>query len=335
MKLLYEALLDKRAYPHVVSEVRMVQTHISWVYITDTLVYKVKKPVDFGFLDFTSLAKRKYYCDQEIRLNRRLSPHVYLDVIPVTNEGGYVAFGGRGDIVDYAVKMNYIPEQAALRRFLDRTDIIPDVMDRVAKKIAAFHSLAETSAAIDAFGSIDTIKHNTDENFEQTVPYIGKSIRREQWNSIKVYTDTYFTEKSALFEGRVARHRIRDCHGDLHLDHVYVMDPVTIVDCIEFNERFRYSDVAADIAFLAMDLDFNGYPDLAQTLMASYVRYSGDQDVSDLLNFYKVYRACVRGKVISFKLDDPNISEEEKKRSAQLAGRYFALAQQYADSEKL
>lgn len=333
MKPLHEALLDKRSYPHAVSEVRMVQTHISWVYITDTVVYKVKKPVDFGFLDFTSLPGRKYFCEQEIRLNRRLSPHIYLDVVPVTDEGDYAAFGGRGPIVDYAVKMNYIPEEKLLRRFLDRKDIITDVLARVAEKIARFHSQAESSPEIDAFGSIETIKRNTDENFDQTLNYIGKSVSRDQWNAIKDYTNRYYIDKRALFEERVAEKRIRDCHGDLHLDHIYVTDPVTIVDCIEFNERFRYSDVAADIAFLSMDLEFNGYWDLAETLMKFYIRYSGDEGIPKVLNFYKVYRAVVRGKVISFKIDDPHISEEGKQDSVKLAGRYFSLAHKYAELE--
>jgi len=333
MKQFHEALLDREAYPHRPASVRMVQTHISWVYITDTFVYKVKKPVDFGFLDFTTLAKRKYFCEQEVALNRRLSPHIYIEVVPVTERGGNYSFGADGTIVDYAVKMKYIPEETSLRLFLDQKGTVESIVDRVADTIARFHETAESSSAIDKFGAIETIRHNTDENFDQTRAYIGKSITADQWNIIKDYTDRYYAEKTEVFKKRVESKRIRDCHGDLHLDHVYVTEPITIVDCIEFNERFRYSDTAADVAFLAMDLDFNGYADLSGRLVEAYIDCSGDEDLRRLLNFYKVYRAYVRGKVISFRLDDPNISAEEKKQAAASAGSYFALARKYVDAE--
>lgn len=330
MPSIVEDLQEPEAYPEEVSEVELVQTHISFVFLTDKLVYKVKKPVNFGFLDFSTLEKRKYYCEQEVKLNSRLSPEYYLDVIPVVERNGKLRFWGEGELVDYAVRMKKLPMDRQMKYLLQKGELTDEMLDRVAQKIAVFHNEAETSPEIENFGELSAVKYNTDENFEQTEKYIGKTISKEQFESLKSYTDEFYQQNEGLIQSRIEDKRIRDCHGDLHMEHILITnDDVVVFDCIEFNDRFRYSDTAADIAFLAMDLDYYGRGDLSNKLIEYYSKHSGDEKVKDMIIFYKIYRAYVRGKVISFKLDDPHISQEEKDKAAKDAHKYFELAHSY------
>lgn len=331
---LVEDLLNPEAYPEKIQSVELVQTHISFVFLTERFVYKVKKPVNFGFLDFTTLEKRKYYCEQELILNRRLSPEVYIDVVSVVERKGRHWLWGEGKIVDYAVKMKRLPMERLMKNLLLNGELEEEMLDRVAEKIAKFHKNAERSPEIDRYGQIETIKFNTDENFQQTEKYIGKTITQKQFEELKEYTDNFYRTKAELINRRIKDGRIRDCHGDLHMEHICIMeDDIVIFDCIEFNERFRYSDTAADIAFLAMDLDYYGRRDYSDKLMEFYVEHSDDREVMEMLTFYKIYRAWVRGKVASFKLDDPSISEEEKKEATAIAKRYFELAYSYLNGD--
>jgi aminoglycoside phosphotransferase family enzyme len=178
------------------------------------------------------------------------------------------------------------------------------------------------------------IKTNTDENFQQTENYVGKSITKRQFESINKYTNDFYKRKKNAINKRITDHRIKDCHGDLHMQHICMTEPIIIFDCIEFNDRFRYSDTTADIAFLAMDLDFHGQSELSKVLIDAYVRHSEDEGIHDMLNFYKIYRAYVRGKVISFQLDDVHITEEGKKKALDSAQRYFELAHSYVKEDK-
>lgn len=333
-KELVRELLQANIYPEPTNKVELVQTHISFIFLCDEFVYKVKKPVNFGFLDFTTLEKRKYYCNQEIKLNRRLSPDTYLGVVSITDEGENLAIDGKGPVVEYAVKMSRIPLEKLMLTLLKKGELTEKMVGTVARKLAAFHESAENSPEIDRFGTVEIVKKNTDENFEQTEKYIGMSISREQFEVIKEYTDSFYENNGGLFEKRIADKRIKDCHGDLHMEHICLAEPIIIFDCIEFNERFRYSDVTADIAFLAMDLDYHGQEELSNVLIEAYVKQSGDQELGRLLDFYKTYRAYVRGKVISFRLDDPNISQEDKEKAFPLAVRYFELAEGYAKRDK-
>lgn len=317
------------AYPEAPSTVVLLQTHISFVFIADEFVYKIKKPVDFGFLDFSTLEKRRYYCEQELKLNRRLSPAAYLGVVPVTDDSDKLVFGGKGEVVEYAVKMRKIPTDKLMKTLLLENRLQDDMVESVARKIAVFHESAERSAEIDKFGTLAVIKTNTDENFEQTTQYIGRALTKARFELIKSYTTRFYESRSAVLDKRISGKRIRDCHGDLHMEHICITEPITVFDCIEFNERFRYSDTAADIAFLAMDLDYHGAQRLSKILIEAYVRHSGDEAVYDVLDFYKVYRAYVRGKVLSFRLDDPRISEGDKADALSQAGRYFELAAGY------
>lgn len=324
-------LMRPEAYSEPPGEIELVQTHISFVFIGKEFVYKVKKPVDFGFCDFSTLEKRQYYCRQELVLNKRLSPEVYLDVLPITDEGDILVIGGTGKIVDYAVKMKKIAMDKQMKKLLTEGRLTAELIRDVARKIADFHSKAEGSQEIDQFGSIEVVKGNTDENFAQTEKYIGLSIDAGQFEDIKDYTNGFFELEAEEFAKRILDGKIKDCHGDLHMEHICFTDPISIFDCIEFNERFRYSDTAADIAFLAMDLDYNGRSDLSGVLLDEYLQCSGDAEARKMIDFYKVYRAYVRGKVISFQLDDPCISKDDKNKAASTAGRYFELAHSYVE----
>ena len=319
--------MSTNAYPEPTSRIEFVQTHISLVFLTDNYVYKIKKDVNFGFLDFSTIEKRKYYCEREVELNRRLSPDIYLGVLPVTMDNGTVVIGGKGRVIEYAVKMRRLPMEYVMIRLLRENRLSSEMVERVARRIALFHAEASRSNQIDKFGSTEVIRNNTDENFAQTQKYVGKSITKSQYDAIRAFTEEHLNNRSDLFQRRIAQGKIKDCHGDLHLEHICITEPIRIFDCIEFNDRFRYSDTAADIGFLAMDLDFHDRTDLSKALMEAYVRFSGDEGVLDIVDFYKVYRAYVRGKVNSFRLDsNESASQDQTLRTAQ---KYFRLATSY------
>jgi hypothetical protein len=223
-----------------------------------------------------------------------------------------------------------MPQEKMLSKLLEEKKVDNKLIDRIAKIIAKFHSKAETNKRISEFGSLAIIETNWKENFEQSREFVGKTISMKDFKFIRERIDDFMKRNVSLFEKRMAEGRVRDCHGDIHLGNIFVTDRIYIFDAIEFNERFRYSDVASDIAFLAMDLDFKERTDLSNFFVDRYVKYSGDQELMKLLPFYKCYRAYVRGKVISFKLKDPNMSSEEKSAAMKEAKAYFKLASTYA-----
>ncbi len=326
---LVKALLNPKAYPDSPQGIELVQTQMSFVFLTDTYVYKVKKPVNLGYLDYTTLDKRHFYCQREVELNQRLCPDAYLGVVPVTRDNGDIVVAGQGEVIEYAVKMRRLPQQAMMNVLLANSQVSPQMVTDVAHKLADFHRRAETNTDISAFGSLEAITRNTDENFTQTEKYIGNTISQEKYQHIKDYTDSFTRQNVPLFQKRLADDRIRDCHGDLHAAHICFTNGICIYDCIEFNDRFRYCDVASEVAFLAMDLDHYERADLSRCFVNAYVDRSQDKELLSLLNFYKCYRAYVRGKVEGFKLDDPYISAEEKTRVLAVAKGYFELAQSY------
>jgi aminoglycoside phosphotransferase family enzyme len=302
---------------------------MSFIFLTGEYVYKIKKPVNLGYLDYTTLEKRYFFCHQELELNRRLCPDAYLDVVPIVEEKGELRIEGRGEAIEYAVKMKQLPKDRMMDVLLPQGQVTLEMVARVAEKLVGFHQKAETNRKIAAFGKLDVIRQNTDENFAQTGKYIGLTIFRAKYERIKGYTDNFIKSNASLFDKRVREGRIRDCHGDLHAAHVCFTEGICIYDCIEFNDRFRYSDVASEIAFLAMDLDRYQQAGLSWHLVNTYVGLSHDEELLELLDFYKCYRAYVRGKVESFKLDDPYISEEEKAMVLTAAQSYFQLAESY------
>ncbi len=324
-----QALLEPKAYPEPTQGVKLAQTQMSFVFLTDSYVYKVKKPVNLGYLDYTTLDKRRFYCQKEIELNRRLCPDVYLDVVPITRRQGEFLIGGKGKAVEYAVKMRRLPREQMMDALLGSNGVSPEMLTDLAQKLVEFHRMAETNESISAFGSLSVVTQNTEENFSQTGKYIPKTISSKRYQQIKEYTRSFLREKAALFEKRTRDGHIRDCHGDLHAAHICFTDGICIYDCIEFNDRFRYGDVASEVAFLAMDLDRYGRADLSRSFTSAYIALSQDKELPELLNFYKCYRAYVRGKVASFKLDDPYITKEERPGVLAIAKRYFELAESY------
>ncbi|MBI2846490.1 MAG: AAA family ATPase [Chloroflexi bacterium] len=330
---LVEALLQPQAYPEEVHKVDLLQTHISYVFLAGDYVYKVKKPVNFGFLDFGTLEKRRFYCQEEVRLNQRLSPDMYLGIARITLEKGAFSIEGRGEVVEYAVKMRRLPQEQMLDGLLSRDEVSFETMRRIAEKIAEFHSRAETNDRIATFGQTKTVGLNIEENFNQVKRYTGVTIPKEKYEVIRKYALDFMDEEASLFAKRIRDKKIKDCHGDLHTASICVANRIYIFDCIEFNERFRYCDVASDLAFLAMDLEFHGRKDLSNYLVEVYLEKSADLDLPKLLPFYKCYRAYVRGKVGSLSLDDPHLPEGERQASLQRARKYFDLAYSYTFPE--
>jgi aminoglycoside phosphotransferase family enzyme len=328
-KTINQALLDPQAYPHKPQKIELVQTQMSFILLTGEYAYKIKKPVNLGYLDYTTLEKRHFFCRQELELNKRLCADAYLAVVPIVEEKGEFRIEGRGKAIEYAVKMRQLPRERMMDVLLLRGQVIPEMVARVAEKLADFHQRAQTNPRIAAFGRLGVIRQNTNENFAQTEKYVGITIPKAKYERIKDYTDSFIKSNASLFEKRVREGRIRDCHGDLHAAHVCFTDDICIYDCIEFNDRFRYSDVASELAFLAMDLDRYQQPDLSRHLMNTYVTLSHDEELLKLLNFYKCYRAYVRGKVESFKLDDAYIAAEEKAKVLTVVWSYFQLAESY------
>jgi len=328
-KQVVEALMKPETYDEDPGQIELTQTHISFVFLTRNFVFKVKKAVNFEFLDFTTLEKRRFFCLKELELNRRLCGDMYLEVVPI-NKSDIIKIKGKGVTVDYAVKMKRIPQENMMSILLEKNRVDKKLIDKIANIIAEFHSKAETNEKISEFGSLAIIETNWNENFEQTKEFVGKTISAKNFELIRERINGFMKRNVAFFEKRMAEGKVRDCHGDIHSGNIFVTDKIYIFDAIEFNERFRYSDVASDIAFLAMDLDFKKRIDLSKFLIERYIAYSGEQKVIRLLPFYKCYRAYVRGKITSFKLQDSNIDIEEKKAAIKEARAYFKLAYGYS-----
>jgi hypothetical protein len=316
---LVAGLLDPAVYPHPVDRVELIETHISWVLLAGERVYKLKKPVNLGFLDFTTLARRRRFCHEEVRLNRRLTADVYLDVAAITGRASAPRLGGSGRAIEFAVVMRRLPAERMLDRLVTEDAAPPELLDTIGRTVARFHEAAETGGEIDERGGIETIRGNWQENFTQTEALGPEVLPEETRRAVRQYVTTMLEREADRFAARVAAGRSRDCHGDLHAQHVCCVDPLQIFDCIEFNHRFRFGDVAGEIAFLAMDLERLGRPDLAIRFLNAYLDESGDYEAVPLLDFYRAYRAWVRAKVLSFQ--GPEQAAEARARF-ELAGRF-------------
>jgi len=327
---IFQAMERPDFYPHSVSTIKQRETHISKVFLTGAYVYKIKKPVNLGFLDFTTLEKRRHFCRREVDLNRRLTSNVYLDVVAITVKDGRYYLAGPGSPVEYAVKMRQLPEDRSMVRLLRGGEIDEEALQGLARILARFYGQAPTSGHINIFGSWETVLTNCEENFRQTEIFAGKILDERMFQIVRSVTRSFLHRRQELFEHRIETGKIRDCHGDLRAGHIYFVDGIQIIDCIEFNERFRYGDIASDLAFLAMDLDCEGYSQIAQDLLKAYVRHTKDQDVFVLLDFYKCYRAFVRVKVNCFRLQEGDLGDEESDRLLEETRRYMGLAYRYA-----
>lgn len=300
MGALRDDLLRPDAYPgRPRGDVRLEETHASWVFLVGGDVYKVKKPVDLGFLDFRSLAQRRAACDAEMRLNARLAPHVYLGVCPVRRSaGGVHTVDGEGELVDWAVHMRRLDDRTRADELIARGALRGEDIDAIARQLAAFHASARCDAETSRFGTPDAVEANVLENFAQTQHDLMRHVRPPEALEIEVQQTSFIHDHEDVFQARIDAGRVRDGHGDLRLEHVYLDgDRATIIDCIEFNDRFRFADVCADVAFLSMDLAWHGHVELAERLLARYARESDDFDLYAVVDFYESYRAYVRAKI--------------------------------------
>jgi aminoglycoside phosphotransferase family enzyme/predicted kinase len=331
---LIAGLTDPRAYPHAVAGLHVVQTHASCVFLTGAFAYKIKKPVNFGFLDYSTLARRRNCCEQEVLLNQRLCPEVYLDVVPVVERDGGLGIGGAGEPVEWAIRMRQLPEADMLPNRLAAGTITGDHPRRIARVLAAFHARAATGPTIRAFGAPRVVAANAEENFTQTEALVGDALPAAHLQAVRAYTSTFLRERSAELRARMAGDRVRDGHGDLRAQNICLWEGlpggVQIFDCIEFNERFRYQDVAVDLAYLAMDLDLAGRTDLRRELVEHYRAASGDEGLERVLPFYQCYRAYVRGKIALFAAAEREIPARQREADGELAGCAFDLARSYA-----
>jgi hypothetical protein len=333
------AFLESTAsYPHKPTELRAIQTHISWVFIASPFVFKVKKPVNLGFLDFSTLEKRHHFCQREIQLNRRLCPEIYLDV-PIYEADSGFAFKPPGEIVEYAVRMKELPhgwpdrrsfgEGGFLNELLEKNVVGKKEIDQVISVLHRFYQAETPTPEIEQWGTPEKLKISTDENFAQAEPFVGKTISSAAFEAIRHYTNQFYVVNESLFHERIQQHRVLDCHGDLRLDHVHLTpEATTIFDCIEFNDRFRFIDIANDLSFLAMDFDFKGRNDLGNLFLRNAARELGDAGMLKVANFYKCYRAFVRGKVESIQATEKETANPQEHEEE--AARYFELALRYA-----
>ncbi|MFN0071064.1 MAG: AAA family ATPase [Chloroflexota bacterium] len=326
-------LLDPASYPHAPQSVTLVETHISWVFLAGDRVFKIKKPVNFGFLDYSSLQERKRLCDEEVRLNRRLCPDAYLGVEKIVAMPSGLQVGGSGPAIEYAVVMQRLPADRMLDHLIQAGEVTESMIERVAERIAAFHDSAERGLSIDRHGSPAAVRANWAENFEQIAPFVGRTVSAAHVRTIQEYVEHFLNEQSPLFEQRVAEGFIREGHGDMRAESICVTNGMCIFDCIEFSERLRCGDTASEMAFLAMDIDARGRPDLAYWLIDRYVSLTGDTGLAEVLLFYACYRAFVRGKVQSFRLDQDVARESAHRTARRRARHYLQLAWWYARGE--
>lgn len=309
--------------------IEIIRTHISVVLLSKRRVLKLKKPVDLGFLDYTTIEKRRDLCQAEVELNGRLCAGYYDGVQPISRVEGKLRFSDRGPVVEYGVMMKRLPDDQMLDRLVARGEVTEAMIERVADRLSEFHHAARRGPEVDALGSPDVIAGNWRENFDQTAAYIDRTIAAETYESIRGWVTCWLCEHEDLLRTRVSEGRIRDGHGDVRAESICVTDRLCIFDCIEFNERFRFSDVASEVAFLAMDLDARGRPDLGYYFSEQYELRSPDPGLFDVLSFYRCYRAYVRGKVQSFRLDETELTALEREVVALRARRYFDLATRY------
>ncbi len=306
--------------------VEIIQTHISVILLGKHRVLKLKKPVDFGFLDYTTLEKRLIACDREVALNSRLCPEIYIGTQPIIEDNKGFRFSSDGKVIDYGVLMKRLAEEQMLDHLVANDTVSEAMVIRIARKLSAFHLAARRGVDIDPFGGLEAVRFNWEENFEQTKPFIDRTISASDFEIIENWVYRWIDENEDLLNERVKHGHICDGHGDLRCESICVTNGICIFDCIEFNDRFRCADVANEAAFLAMDLAAYGRPDLGYLFFERYSEFSGDDQLFKLFSFYRCYRAFVRGKVLSFQLDEAELTKEDHKSAKEKAEHYFKIA---------
>ncbi|MBY6033086.1 AAA family ATPase [Marinobacter daepoensis] len=327
---LIKALQNPELFDHSVADFRVLETHISQVLLTGEYAYKIKKPMDFGFLDFSTLERRKHFCEEEVRLNRRLAPDLYLEVVPVTGTPEHPSLGGEGTPFEYAIRMRQFDQNELFDVRQERGDLPPELLTSLARQVAGFHETLPPVADGKPLGTPEAVYAAMQENFDQIRPLLDDPSLLRQLDNLEDWTRTTFERHRDLIAHRRAQGLVRECHGDLHLANITVFqDRVTVFDCIEFNEPFRWIDVINDLAFLLMDLESRNEPALAALVLNTYLEYRGDFEGLALLPLYKAYRAMVRAKIALFTLGNPSLNDGEKATLKQRYQDYAQLAEDY------
>jgi len=335
MNKLINALLNPLLYDHDVDKIELVETHISWVLLTGDFAYKIKKPVNFGFLDFSTLEKRKFYCEEELRLNRRFAPQLYLDLITITGTENLPSLYGTGEVLEYAVKMKQFPSESLLSKLLDNGDLREPHMDWLAKSIADFHLHTDVAKNESSFGTIEAVAQPVSENFQQIRHQIQDPDILHQLDGIEKWCTDVFERLDPELRKRKQEGYIRECHGDLHLGNIILLhEKVIPFDCLEFNENLRWIDILSEIAFLIMDLDDHQRSDLSRRLLNKYLEYTGDYSHLAVLQYYMVYRAMVRAKVNALQLNQDGLDQQEISSALRECKNYIALGNLYITEHK-
>lgn len=325
-KAVLAAMMAPGFYPHRVEAISCRETHISTVFLTGPYVYKVKKPVNLGFLDFTSLEKRTHYCRQEVMLNRRLASNVYLGVVPITCREGNYALNGTGETVESVVKMRQLSEADAMLPRLQQGALTDGEIRELVDRLVDFYTRTPSAEQ-----PLETACPAWEENLQLMEPFVGGIIDPVRFAFVCSASKGFYTRKQPLFQRRRQNGMIRDGHGDLRCDHIYFTpEGIQIIDCIEFNEGLRLLDIISDLAFLAMDLEYNGFNQPARLVIREYVTRSDDVGALPLLDFYRCYRAMVRCKVSCFLLREIGLSQARRQSLQATADAYLTLAHGYA-----
>ncbi|NJL14540.1 MAG: AAA family ATPase [Microscillaceae bacterium] len=331
---LLEALVLPGAYPQPTQSVTIIQTHASIVALTDAFAYKLKKEVHFGFMDFSTLERRRFYCQEELRLNQRLSEGIYLEVVPLYQyPDGRICFvpSPSGNIIEYAVKMRRLEESKFLIHLIGEAQFDPIRLDGLAEKLAHFYNTQTPSLEITQMGGLASVKRNCNENFFQTQSLAPELCPPLLAKISQDYQVRFLEQHADWFASREAQGKIKDGHGDIRAEHIYLEhNQYHLYDCIEFNPHFRCLDQLNDLAFLLMDFEFRGRADLARYFAQKMLPMIEAAPVEPLLTFYKSYRAWVRGKVNALKAAEAEIPAPQREESRLKARRYFGLAAHYA-----
>jgi len=316
---------------YAADEVELLQTHISCVLLAGNYAYKIKKPVNLGFLDFGTLAARRRYCEEELRLNRRTAPDLYLDVLAIGGSESAPVIGGGGPAIEYALRMRRFDQDDLLDRMARRGALAPAHVDALARGLAAFHGQIERAGANDAFGSPAHILAPAMQNFEQMLPLIRAKADIALLARLRDWSAREHAQLAPVFAARKREGWVRECHGDLHLGNIALLSGVpTPFDCIEFNPEFRWIDVMNEIAFLVMDLVDHCLPRLAFRFLNAYLEHTGDYAGLRVLRYYLVYRALVRAKVACLRAQQAGVAAQEKSAVEHEYRRHLRLAERLA-----
>jgi aminoglycoside phosphotransferase family enzyme/predicted kinase len=328
-------LLRPEVYSHVADSIRLVETHCAWVVLTGPYVYKIKKPVNFGFLDFSTLEKRHFYCIEEIRLNRRFAPDIYLDVVTITGTPAHPQLDGDGQVLDYAVRMRQFPDNGLLSQLAARHALDATHIDQLIHTISDFHRDASRATAADSFGNPASIHHWTRENYQHIQPQLTSTDDPDTIESLRRWAEDEYANLAGLLQTRKDSGAIRECHGDLHLGNITLIDGrVTPFDCLEFNPELRWIDVLSEVAFLLMDLDDRGQAKFANRFLNGYLQNTGDYAGLGVLRYYLVYRAMVRAKVAMLRRQQTEKGSADYDRATGEYLQYENLALGYTTREQ-